>query len=244
MLLSLNEICPKQLRVIIGNYTEYPALYEKLVRHLDHTITDDLFSASMPDKHVFCSASEADAMFGSVAYTKFDEGYGAWSKTWSDENNEKLLKTTPIKWHGFRRYSNGNKDFRWLNNFPGTKIDIDNYMPMYMMPIVEKWCVNHFLSGKMEYYVNQTWPVNGEYVCHIYPDYRLVKTPLRHHIFKFTGDAEYSYNIGKMASGLRALVKDGKPISNENDILGVTTEGHLIRRNNIDDYDIRQFIAL
>lgn len=235
ILLALNEICPKQLRVIIGGYTEYPALYEKLVKHLDHTISTDIYTEAYPDKHIFCGGSEGDPMFGAIAIQK---------NLYKITENEKwnIVNSCKSKWNMYRRFSNGNKDFRFIHGFAGSKIDVNNYMPAYMIPIVEKWIVKHFLLDNMEYHIYAVWKdfKTQTIVCDTFPDYRKIKTPMRDHIFSFTNDYEYCYNTFKTGSGIRMMPL----LKNHNLVIGITADGDIIRRSNIHEFNMKDYLNL
>ena len=67
-LVALNEIAPKQLHIICNKYSiaEYPSYYDKIIKHLDHTVddTDNVLGVGNPQKNIWTQGTEADTLFG------------------------------------------------------------------------------------------------------------------------------------------------------------------------------------
>jgi len=111
-----------------------------------------------------------------------------------------------------------------------------------MIPIVEKWIVKHFLLDNMEYHIYAVWKdfKTQTIVCDTFPDYRKIKTPMRDHIFSFTNDYEYCYNTFKTGSGIRMMPL----LKNHNLVIGITADGDIIRRSNIHEFNMKDYLNL
>ncbi|SVA15090.1 uncharacterized protein METZ01_LOCUS67944, partial [marine metagenome] len=139
-LVALNEICPKQLHVIIGHSTEYPEYYDKVVKHLDHTIVLDnnTFGTASPDKHILCPCGHGDEVFGSAGFGRCNLKY--------EDTPDKIYKTWELK----REYKWTSGTLRFILDWEGDKIDMSNHMPIYIQPPLEKWMINEHMKGWRE----------------------------------------------------------------------------------------------
>lgn len=233
-LLALNEVCPKQLHVIIGESHECPEIYEKIVKHLDHHIdkTANLFAKAQPDKHILCTMAEADFYFGS---------YGA----------SRVGLPPKIGWETRRRFTFCGSSMRFFTCFAGDKLDTDNIKPFCGGPLLEKWMINYVKNDKMVFYYDfypaDAWPKgkdrfdeNNWINCKGQEHYKKCKMPLRDFIYEMTGNKEIAYNNIKLAGQLRAFhgsVRGPKPR-----VLAVIENGDIIHTDNINDYNLFNFL--
>ena len=241
-LIALNEVCPKQLHVIIGHSTEYQGYYDKVVKHLDHTINTEsaVFKEASPDKHILTPCGQADEVFGSAGFGKAARGY--------EDSPEKIWKTWELK----REYKWSSGTLRFLLEWEGDKMDMSNHMPIYVQPPMEKWAVNEHRKGWREAcgtIFGQMDENNPETYCCVnwMPDehYLKCKMPLRDHIYKFTKDKEYAYGKVKGISLLRAQVLNnriahGDP-KHDYRVWGILDDGTVLTKDNISSYDWRDF---
>ena len=245
-LIALNEVCPKQLHVIIGHSTEYPEYYDKVVKHLDHTINEDshVFREASPDKHVYSACGEADIIFGAIGFGKSRFYYQQFNKELSTEEKVWLI------WERIREYRWAALSFRFLLEWEGDKMDMDNYMPMYCQPTIEKWVVNEHLKGPGEGLI---WPYIPDNIDPPDEIYLKCKMPLRDHIYKFTKDKEFAYKKGKQNGLIRGQILSnrikGKNFSREGEhienyqyrVWGILDDGTILTKDNIHKYNWRDF---
>ena len=228
-LIALNEVCPKQLHVIIGESTEYPDYYDKVVRHLDHTINkeNDVFKEASPDKNLWCACGEADQMFGAMGFGK--------SRLKYEDTPEKVY----LAWERRREYKWSSSSFRFLMEWGGDKMDMDNYAPIFCQPTLEKWSINEHMKGLKEGKIFPTYdPINPTDEL-----YKKCKMPLRDHIYKFTKDKEYSYDKGKEVSLLRGQVlKNRVDYEHEYRVWGILDDGTMLTKDNIEQFNWRGFL--
>ena len=238
-LIALNEVCPKQLHVIIGHSTEYQDYYDKVVKHLDHTINTEqnVFKEASPDKHILCPCGQADEIFGSAGFGKSSLDY--------EDTPEKIYKTWELK----REYKWSSGTLRFLLEWEGDKIDMSNHMPIYVQPPLEKWVVNEHMKGLGEASIFGEMDENNpeSFRCCLYmkPVYYLkYKMPLRDHIYRFTKDKEYAYKKGKGISLVRGQVLNNRlegEKEHEYRVWGILDDGTILTKDNIHKYDWRDF---
>ncbi len=232
-LVALNEICPKQLHVIIGHSTEYPDYYNKVVKHLDHTINVDnnTFKEASPDKHILCPCGHGDEVFGSSGPGKANLQY--------EDTPDKIYETWELK----REYKWPTGTLRFMLDWEGDKMDMSNHMPIYVLPPMEKWMVNEHMKGWREALIFGPMDENDPYtflngVNNMRDvNYLRMKMPLRDHIYKFTKDKEYAYGKTKEVSLPRGQTLN-KP---EYRVWGILDDGTILTKDNISSYDWRDF---
>ena len=233
-LIALNEICPKQLRVIIGGYTEYSEYYDRIVKHLDHVIddTNNLMSIAKPDKHIFSPCGQGDELFGAP-------GIGLKSIAIHQDTREKVLGA----WELTRTYKWPTGALRFMSEFSGDKIDMSNHLPFYTQEPLEKWGINQHRKG-LESELFATIPPKA---VHWEDDhYHKWKIPLRKFIYKYTRDEEYSFNKKKVWSLKRAQsnlkIYKHKKGYRPYRVWAVLEDGNIITKDNIDQYDWKSFL--
>ena len=231
-LIALNEICPKQLRVIIGGYTEYPEYYDKVVKHLDHVIDDtgDLMSIAKPDKHVYCPCGQGDELFGAP-------GIGLKSIAIHTETREKVL----VNWELTREYKWATGGLRFMQEWSGDKMDMDNQLQLYAQKPLEKWGINQHRRG-LESELFATIPPKAVH----WEDehYHKWKIPLRKFLYKFTKDEEFSFKKKKIMSLDRAQTNLQKyKHEKEYRVWAVLEDGTIITKDTVDQYDWRGFLC-
>lgn len=243
VLLALNEICPKQVKVIIGEQHEYPDLYEKVVKHMDHVIIDNtpkFYGYSQPDKNLLCSAAQADIVFGcmGIAYTLEDEPI-------------KYKNVDRLGWYDTQRYLAGTNEMRFVTGFKGNWVDIENInkAPYAYFPLMQKM-INYDLNDELMYY-RYYKPEKSPMWTPCVPNYHRCKKQLRDAIFKFTGDKQYSYYMEKVGSEGRLTTQsilnwnasNYRNISLEvMGVLAIENNGNVIRYDNIDDCNVEELI--
>ena len=232
-LIALNEICPKQLHVIIGHSTEYPEYYDKVVRHLDHTIdtSNNVFSIANPDKNILCPCGQGDEVFGAPGMGKARLKY---------ECTPELLYNG---WELKREYKWTSGSLRFVQEFGGDKMDMNNHLPFYVQEPLEKWSINQHRKGlngsELFTYNPKSLPMN--YLKDEY--YVKFKIPMRNFIYKFTKDKKYAYEKGKLLSLVRAQpLPLHHPECPEPKVWGIIDDGTILTRDNIDQYDWRGFL--
>ena len=242
VLLALNEICPKQLHVIIGGWKplEYPELYNKLVKHLDHTldVSGNLFGLSQIDKHILCTACEADQMFGSSA------GFLRGNRQFYNPKG-KNYKRLAQAWNYKRRYRLVNTSWRYLSHYTGGRFPIENYKNFYMEPELEKWAVNLVWNGEMVWY---DWQSGGKDWWNPvwedpYDHYRNCKMDLRKFVYSYTKDTYHSFEKPKERSAFsgfdyKSMVETSKNFWRN---WAVTKSGEVITKESMSDYDLTKF---
>lgn len=230
-LIALNEICPKQLRVIIGGYTEYPEYYDKVVKHLDHVIDDtgNLMSIAKPDKHVYCPCGQGDELFGAPG-----RGDREMVEKYTD-TREKIL----VNWELTREYKWATGGLRFIQEFSGDKMDMENHLQLYTQKPLEKWAINQHKTG-LESELFTGIPPKGDH----WEDehYHKWKIPLRKFLYKFTKDEEFSFKKKKIMSLDRAQTNLQKyKHEKEYRVWAVLEDGTIITKDNIDQYDWQGF---
>ena len=230
-LIALNEICPKQLRVIIGIHTEYPEYYDKVVKHLDHVIDDtgNLMSIAKPDKHVFCPCGQGDELFGAP-------GIGLKSIAIHTDTREKVL----VNWELTREYKWATGGLRFMQEWSGDKMDMDNQLQLYAQKPLEKWGINQHRRG-LESELFATIPPKAVH----WEDehYHKWKIPLRKFLYKFTKDEEFSFKKKKIMSLDRAQTNLQKYKHEKGyRVWAVLEDGTIITKDNIDQYDWKSFL--
>ena len=232
-LIALNEICPKQLRVIIGGYTEYPEYYDKVVKHLDHVIDDtgNLMSMAKPDKHVFCPCGQGDELFGAPG-ARDREALEKYTDT-----REKIL----VNWELTREYNWATGGLRFIQEFSGDKMDMENHLQLYAQKPLEKWAINQHRTG-LESELFTGIPPKGDHWNDEH--YTKWKIPLRKFLYKYTKDKEYSFNKKKIISldrGQNNLQKYNNNLKGYR-VWAVLEDGTILTKDNIDQYDWRGFL--
>jgi hypothetical protein len=239
-LIALNEVCPKQLHVIIGHSTEYQDYYDKVVKHLDHTIntTHNVFKEASPDKNILCPCGTADEVFGSNGHGKSANLYVT--------SPQHIYDTWEVK----RKYKWCVGSLRYMYEWEGDKMDMSNHLPIYVQPPMEKWAVNQHRKGWREacgtIFGNMDENNPDTFICvNDMKDehYLSFKMPLRNFIYKHTKDKEYSYSHGKVVS----LVRGQDLLNRVEDrtdyrIWGILDDGSILTKDNIEQYDWRGFL--
>ena len=190
----------------------------------------ELVEVADPSKHILCSLAEADPMFGCKSTTA---GRGIVPKSLFD------------CWETKRRYFSSHNTWRWILNFKGKKVDLDNYMPFVMQEPIEKWLCNHVLEKNMVYYdlTHEGW--GDWYKTGEAPDapsqkyYKKCKMPLRDFTFEITKDKELAYEKIKVLSGVR-LKKQQSTFR----VIAITETGDVITKDNFLEYDWLSFLNL
>lgn len=237
VLLAFNELgLQKQLHVIIGGEIESPELFKKIIKdRIDYTwvesgILEQVTAKADPSKHILCSLAESDPMFGCKSTLA---GKGIVPESLFD------------CWETKRRYFSAHNTWRWVLNFKGKKIDLDNYMPFIMQEQIEKWLCNHVLEKNMVYYdlTHEGW---GDWNAgKSSPDapsqeyYKKCKMPLRDFTFEITKDKELAYEKVKVLSGARL-----KKRHHSFKVIAITGAGDVITKNNFLEYDWKSFLNI
>jgi len=239
-LIALNEVCPEQLHVIIGHSTEYQDYYDKVVKHLDHTIntTHDVFKEASPDKHILCPCGTADEVFGSNGNGKSANIYVT--------SPQQIYET----WEAKRKQKWCVGSLRYIYEWEGDKMDMSNHLPIYVQPPMEKWAVNQHRKGWREacgtIFGNMDENNPDTYICvndMKHEHYLTYKMPLRDHIYKFTKDKEYAYGHGKVISLLRGQHLVNRVVDKSSyRIWGILDDGSILTKDNIEQYDWRGFL--
>ena len=230
-LIALNEICPKQLRVIIGIHTEYPEYYDKVVKHLDHVIDDtgNLMSIAKPDKHVYCPCGQGDELFGAP-------GIGLKSIAIHTDTREKVL----VNWELTREYKWATGGLRFMQEFDGDKMDMENHLQLYAQKPLEKWGINQHRRGLESELFATIPPKAVHWEDEHYPKWKI---PLRKFIYKYTKDKEYSFNKKKVMSLDRGQTNLQKYKHKRGyRVWAVLEDGNIITKDNIDQYDWKSFL--
>ena len=259
MLIAFNELgLHKQLRVIMGGPTESPTLFDKLIKgRIDYVIDEtsklnNTYMLAKPDEHVFTAGPEADTMFGAKANIYGDGIHVNDYSEWCD------------LWNAKRRYWHTHRCYRMIVNCQLDWIDINNHKTFYAHPSIEKFAINHTLSGEMVFYDMtdetfgswQTWartlgyqdrPESAKGQEH----YMSCKMPLRDFIYSFTKDRSVSYELPKVASEYRIRYVQPEDPSKHEHVerksrtgrnIAVTGDGDVITRVNFSDYDWSEYI--
>ena len=258
MLIAFNELgLHKQLRIIIGGSPETPELFHKLIKgRIDYVIDEtstmtNTYSLAKPDEHVWTAGPEADFMFGGAANL-----YGV----------DIDIKDDVGSWNFKRRYNYTYRLFRMISNCNLNWVDIRNHKSFFTHPSIEKFVVNHTLSGEMVFYnlASAGWDSSdksgaaqwfrtvgyGDKHAKNQKHYLTCKMPIRDFVYDFTKDKTISYHIPKVISIFRMkydrpsdpsvtrIKKLMPPLRN----IAITGEGVVITRDNFSDYDWSTYI--
>jgi len=253
MLIAFNELgLHKQLRIIIGGSPETPELFHKLIKgRIDYVIDEtstmtNTYGLAKPDEHVWTAGPEADLMFGAAANL---HGVGI------------DIKDDVGSWNVKRRYNYTYRLFRMISNCNLNWVDIRNHKSFFTHPSIEKFAVNHTLSGEMVFYnlTSAGWDSSnkpgaaqwfrtvgyGDKHAKNQKHYLTCKMPIRDFVYNFTKDKTISYHIPKVISVFRMkydrpsdpsvtrIQKLMPPLRN----IAITSEGIVITRENFSDYD-------
>jgi hypothetical protein len=253
MLIAFNELgLHKQLRIIIGGSPETPELFHKLIKgRIDYVIDEtstmtNTYGLAKPDEHVWTAGPEADLMFGAAANL---HGVGI------------DIKDDVGSWNVKRRYNYTYRLFRMISNCNLNWVDIRNHKSFFTHPSIEKFAVNHTLSGEMVFYnlTSAGWDSSnkpgatqwfrtvgyGDKHAKNQKHYLTCKMPIRDFVYDFTKDKTISYHIPKVISVFRMkydrpsdpsvtrIQKLMPPLRN----IAITSEGIVITRENFSDYD-------
>ena len=185
-LVSLMEICPKQLHIICSPTVineEYPEYWNKVVKHLDHTVDDkdNVLGVGNPQKNVFCQCTEADTLFGTCM---IDHDCG--------HMTPEEIAMAEKEWLVKFRYVLPHRGWRTLFMFDGDWFDVDNWGPFYASRSMQQYAVNQHMAGEIHWY---SFFLFGNDM----PDYVNAKMPQRDLIYKYTKDKEFAY--GKLKYG-------------------------------------------
>jgi hypothetical protein len=187
-LVALNEICPKQLHVICNEYSiqENPNYYDKVVKHLDHTVddTDNVLGVGNPQKNIWCQCTESDTLFGGCLIKHGRNKPGMTS--------DEILMASK-EWKLKFRYALAIRGWRTLFAFDGDWFDMNNWQPFYTSAIMQQYAVNRHIAGEIYWYSNFLF---GKEM----PDFVNAKIEHRDFIYKYTKDKEYAYTKLKYAS--------------------------------------------
>lgn len=260
ILIAFNELgLHKQLRLIIGGEIEEPAinLFNKIVKdRMDYVITDtfllnELLGLAKPDEHIWTGGAIADSLFGCRSQL-----YG---RGIDIENTIEL-------WNNKRQYYHTGRLFRTISHCDLDWIDINNHKTFYAHPSIEKFTINHTLSGEMVFYdvLDAGWDnLNepgvtqwfrtagyGENCSRKQEHYLTCKLPMREFIYNFTKDDSISYKMPKVVSELKMkferqlnpsanyVHRPQPPLRN----IAITSEGLVITRDNFLDHDWLDYI--
>lgn len=258
MLIAFNELgLHKQLRIIMGGETETPNLFDKLIKgRIDYVIDEtntlnNTYSIAKPDEHIWTAGAEADIMFGAKANL-----YGRGINT---ENNIE-------RWNFKRQYYYTRRLFRMITYCNIDWVDVNNHKSFYTHPSIEKYVINHVLSGEMVFYdlTKAGWDYSnksgivqwlkteglGDKHSKNQEHYLTCKMPIRDFIYNFTKDKNTSYKMTKIPSEIKlrfqkssdpAVTYVKKPIPPPRNI-AVTGEGVVITKDNFLDYDWSDYI--
>jgi hypothetical protein len=208
-LLALNEVCPKQLRVILNENSklEYPGLWKSLVQHLDHIVdnNDDVLGVADPSVNTWVNCSEADALFGSSDARPMDK-----SKDGKTLGEGAFISNPWEKWKDKYRYGLPVRTWRMLHTFKGNWLDVNNIKPLFCSEWMQKFACNLHVKDEIVWYTNSPAKPAGEH-------YLTCKMDLRHFVAKVGGDKEYAYGKLKMnsLSGTEHTKQFGAPLSGQ-----------------------------
>lgn len=190
-LLAMNEVCPKQLRVILNENSklEHPKLWNDLVQHLDHVVDtdDDVLGVGRPDINTWVNCSEADSLFGSSDARPLD-------KASKGRLGEGAMITSPWeKWKDKYRYGLPVRTWRMLHTFKGDWLDIKNIKPFFVSEWMQKYACNLHVEDEIVWYTNSPAKPLGEH-------YLKCKMHMRDFVATVSGDKDYAYSKLKMNS--------------------------------------------
>ena len=234
-LLAFNELgLEKQLRILMGGRMESPDLFEKIVKGRMEYVWDEtstqavVYGMARPDVNVLCSLGECDPMFGCKSNFA-GRGIGV---------------TDQFEcWETKRRYYSSHNTWRYVTNFSGDWVDLDNYMPFVMQPPIEKWLCNHVVAGDMIYYDLThdgwgDWYKTGEAPNAPSQEYyKKCKMMIRDFIYEIIGDRYLAYEQPKVASGLRLNTESSLRV------LAITGDGQIVTHENFDEFDWAEYIV-
>ena len=211
-LLALNEVCPKQLRVIMNENSklEHPKLWKDLVQHLDHIVDtdDDVLGVGRPDINTWVNCSEADSLFGSSDARPLH--VDAITKRRNITNEGDMVNEPWERWKDKYRYGLPVRTWRMLHTFKGDWLDINNIKPFFVSEIMQKYACNMHHNDEIVWYTNS--PINpcGEH-------YLKCKMELRDFVVRMSGDDEYAYGKLKMnsLSGTEHTATFGAPLTGQ-----------------------------
>mgnify|MGYP001182665495 CR=1 FL=1 len=234
-LLALHNVCPKQIRVIMseGSIDENPTLYSKLVKHLDHVISDgNITGESDCLDHIIGSCNEADALFG--------------GKMTTDPIDSIPEKEKQTQWKALQRYFTAAKSWKHMLTYTGDRVNPDNYKPFYCHSLIEKYCINKCNDGEMDWYNalpaigKDGYPVNNEV-----DEYLKAKKELREFIGKHfdTGWAASKPKVASIEHGQKFFWNEKlnrRSIVYRN--LGITSDGLVINKDNVEEFDLFKYL--
>ena len=244
VLLSLLEVCPNQIRVILNpENNEYMDLFHKRVSHLEHTFihtTEELYGTAKADTNIFTTGVQADLWFAEF----FDLEYLKKMQSLTPEERC-LVQST----HG--RYNYTMFDVRFLKHTKLDQININNHQPFFVQPLTEKFAINYTLDNKMVFHAIVGKDEKTKLMETI-PDYSTAKMPLRDCIAELGGDNDFAYTVRKRPSTTYGFGRPDTrwPLLKYNNlykqeladiVLAITGEGRIIRGSNILDFDIQDF---
>lgn len=242
ILIAFNELgLEKQLRLIIGGELEETKTFNRIVKNrIEYVVTpyliNDLWSVAKPNEHVWVVGAEADPMFGAQG--------SLWTGGVTVENEEH-------SWNLKRRYLFVSNAYRYVSNCRLDSIDISSRKSFYGHPSIERFTINHALSGDMVYYnlTHEGWGDNFHntrgYNSYAPSQkfYLKCKMPIREFIYKYTNDEEISYKMLKVVSEERLRMPSKKPRPPLRNI-AITSEGDVITRDNFLDRDWSEYINI
>ena len=253
MLIAFNELgLHKQLRIIMGGSPETPDLFDKIIKgRIDHVIDEtstltNTYSIAKPDEHVWTGGVEADTMFGAKANL-----YGV----------DVSVKDNVESWNLKRRYNHTYRLFRMIANCNLDWIDVKNHKSFYTHPSIQKFAINHTLSGEMVFYdlTDGGWGLDPWLSTIGYNEnakgqkhYLSCKMPIRDFVYSITKDNYISYELPKVASEYRmrfeksldpSMTYAKKSMSLLRNI-AVTGKGEVITRDNFLDRDWSEYLNI
>ena len=185
---------------------ENPNFYNQRIKPYDHDVYEgkNLYSVADPNRFVVVECGAADALYGSMG-------------------GDHLVGNATQLWRMRNRFGRTSRRYRFFQDFPGDKINVDNIWPFYESKGIEQWFINNIISGDIK-------PFNRDNAA----DYVNQKTALREIIRKHTGDEEYARNkigvwsiranedkIGMVRAGQQPVYK----------VLAILEDGTLIHRD-------------
>ena len=240
-LCALVEVCPKQLRILIGGGTEYEDYFNKVIKgNIDYEIDNDmsLYSMAKADKHIWSWCGEIDQYTGGALYIT---------------DHDKLLDTEWL----FERLEIQRESrfalrmFRFISDFPGDKIDMSNCLPFYTDPWIEKWMIREHHKRKdgtlWPFWawndLTATAPWENENAHDDEDFYLTCKKDMRNMIYNFTKDAEYAFGHQKYVSLDRAQRLTRTDSSYKPRAIAITSEGDIITEDNKQNYSPKDLLV-
>jgi hypothetical protein len=210
-LLLLNEWAQKdQIRVILsdGSIDEYPALFDKMVKHMPHVINHDMnIRSEITKDNITVFANEADTLYSCGSINDV-----------SDENWD-FYEKIRFGWC-WRRYRN-------YEGYKHDRVLIHNCESLFNSWDVQSWFIGRHRREK------QVIRTHDELVSN--PNsYLQEKMELRDIIAKYTGDKEYAYTKPKVVS----LLHGQKDFNNgHKNIVAVCSDGDIVLRQDLNKID-------